>query len=80
MDHVENPKLEPIPRLVINVVKWDTPLDQSLAIVLLPFFFKKNAFSRYVLPTCTATTERTSTEILLNSSKQPHAPVWERPL
>lgn len=30
--------------------------------------------------TCTATTERTSTEILLNSSKQPQAPVWERPL
>lgn len=30
--------------------------------------------------TCTATTDSTSTEILLNSSKQPHAPVWARPL
>lgn len=31
-------------------------------------------------PTCTATTDRTSTEIRLNSSKQPQAPVWARPL
>ena len=29
--------------------------------------------------TWTAMTERTSTVILLNSSKQPHAPVWARP-
>lgn len=31
-------------------------------------------------PTCTAITDRTSTEIRLNSSKQPQAPVWARPL
>lgn len=31
-------------------------------------------------PTCTAITDRTSTEMRLNSSKQPQAPVWARPL
>lgn len=31
-------------------------------------------------PTCTAITDKTSTEIRLNSSKQPQAPVWARPL
>lgn len=30
--------------------------------------------------TCTATTDNTSTDILLNSSKQPHAPVCAKPL
>ena len=32
------------------------------------------------IPTWTATTDSTSTEILLNSSKHPQAPVWARPL
>lgn len=31
-------------------------------------------------PTCTAITDKTSTEIRLNSSKQPQAPVCARPL
>lgn len=30
--------------------------------------------------TCTAITDKTSTEMRLNSSKQPQAPVWARPL
>lgn len=30
--------------------------------------------------TWTATTDKTSTAILLNSSKHPHAPVWANPL
>ena len=33
-----------------------------------------------IVENCVATTDKTSIGIRLNSSKQPHAPVWHRPL
>lgn len=47
---------------------------------LRPHLFLLFLMASCIIFTCTATTDRTSTEIRLNSSKQPHAPVCTNPL
>lgn len=57
---------------------WQVCNGNILHCDMLIFFINKTRHHRshvMLAHTCTATTDSTSTEILLNSSKQPHAPV-----